>query len=96
MEDYENQASHPQSALDAFGQGDAADGGSSFVSSSDEVSCSDADVLGCEMASAEEVSECIGNKISDSQDPGGLCGIRPRILRLERLVGRQQCGGFGS
>ena len=28
--------------------------------------------------------------------PGGVCNIRPRILRLERLVGRQQCGGFGS
>ena len=66
------------------------------------VSCSDADVLGCQTgkdgrkhASGSETSECLGNKIRDSQDPGGICGMRPRILRLERLVGRQQCGGFG-
>ena len=30
------------------------------------------------------------------QDAGGICGIRPQILRLERLVGKQQCGSFGS
>ena len=47
-------------------------------------------------ASGSQTSKCLGNKIRDSQDPGGFCGIRPRILRLERLVGRQQCGGFGS
>ena len=47
-------------------------------------------------ARGSQTSKCTGNKIRDSQDPGVARNIRPRILRLERLVGRQQCGGFGS
>ena len=44
-----------------------------------------------------KTSECIGNTTRDLQDPGGVEGsICPRMLRLGRLVGRQQCGGFGS
>ena len=47
-------------------------------------------------ARGSQTSKCTANKIRVSQDPGVACNIRPQILRLERLVGRQQCEGFGS
>ena len=85
-----------------------ADGTSSFVNSSDEEEshssfrqtqtcwCARTGKDGRNHTSGSQTSKWFGNKIRDSQDPGYVCGIRPRILRLKRLVSRQQCGGFGS
>ena len=111
MEDYENQAP-PQSAFVALGPGRREpDGASSFVSSSDDdrirwscsclaatrtCSCARTGKDDRKHARGSQTPERIGDKIRDSQDPGVVCNIRPRILRLERLVGRQQCGSFRS
>ena len=83
-------------------RGREANGASSFVSSSDEErksaghvrvlqrrgTCSSArsGKDGRKHAGGSQTSRCTGNKIRDSQDPGVACNIRPRILRLERLV----------
>ena len=87
-EDYENEAPH-QSAFDAFGR--EADGASSFVTGRARVMQRLAKMP--KSMPVEALSDL--EKISDSQDPGGACNIFPRIPRLERLVGRQQCGVFG-
>ena len=39
---------------------------------------------------------CLGDEVRDSQDSGCSCSICPRILRLERLVKKQQRKGSGG
>ena len=97
IEDNENQTP-AQSAFDAFGLEDAMPTGPTVSCLAATRTCSSARTGqdGQKHARGNQTSKCIGNKIRDSPDPGVVCNIRPRILRLERHVGRQQCGGFGS
>ena len=112
IEDYENQASPQSAFDAFGPGGREANGASSFVSSSDEERKSAGHVRVLQRRGRARVRELVKmaesmpeeakrlgaleTKSVTRKDPGLARNIRPRILRLERLVRRQQCEGFGS
>ena len=112
IEDYENQASptkrlrriRPWGTRGERGQqfreqqrrGEEIRGSRSCLAATRTCSSARTGKDGRKHARGSQTSKCTANKIRDSQDPGVARNIRPRILRLERLVRRQQCEGFGS
>ena len=105
MEDYENQAL-PQSAFDAFGlAGREAGGANSFVSSTDEEkeSAGRARVLQRrgrarvrELVKMAESMPAEAKRLSALETQSVTRATSVRALCDWRLVGSQQCGGFGS
>ena len=99
----ETRTKGPERIQPPHDRGRKADGRSNFVSNSDEEKESGGRARVLQRRGRARVRELVimaesipveakrlsalETKSVTSQDPGGICGIRPRILRLERLLG---------